>query len=60
VDLRRTSIFANFDIFKTTATTTAQPNAIIGSAIYAVGPHAPAINATFSNTGEKAGEANEP
>ena len=45
---------------KIPAATTAQPNAIIGSAIYGVNHHAPAIMATFSNTGENAGEANEP
>ena len=45
---------------KIPAATTAQPNAIIGSAIYGVNHHAPAIIATFSNTGENAGEANEP
>ena len=45
---------------KIPAATTAQPSAIIGSAIYGVNHHAPAIIATFSNTGENAGEANEP
>ena len=44
----------------TPAAITAQPSAIIGSAIYGVSHHAPAIIATFSNTGEKAGEAKEP
>ena len=45
---------------KTPATTTAHPNAIMGSAIKGVNHHAPAIIAIFKSTGENAGDANEP
>ena len=45
---------------KIPAATTAQPSAMIGSAICGASHQAPAIIATFNSTGENAGDANEP
>ena len=45
---------------KIPAMITAQPSAIIGSAIYGVSQSAPAIIATFSKTGANAGVLKEP